>query len=71
MRQKKDRGASLVAEIYGVQAAIRAVRQALDEVADPRLSDAAAYELKYLEAKHAYLFERARLGAYTGKPLLY
>ncbi len=69
MRGKREKEIALVEEIYRVQAAMRAARRDLDVCRNPRLLEAAAYELKYLQAKHAYLFEMARETACTGSKI--
>ena len=50
-------------ELARLRVAIGRARSALEEAGHPRLLEAAAYEMKYLEARRAYLLEQARDGA--------
>jgi hypothetical protein len=47
-------------ELLRVREAIDSACAVLDECRDPRLFEAAAYELKYLRARQDWLFEAAR-----------
>ncbi|MBS7315378.1 MAG: DUF2508 family protein [Clostridiaceae bacterium] len=69
MKRKDESGAALAEELYRVQAAIVSAREALDVCLNPLLLEATAYELKYLQAKQAYLFDLARQNGCTGAKL--
>lgn len=66
MKAQKNRNAALVEEIRRLQEAMEQARARLDGSRDPRLLEAGAYELKYLEARQSWLFALARESACTG-----
>ena len=58
-REQKENSA-LAEEIRRVQEILEDVLARLDRCGDPRLLEAAAWELKYYEAKSDWLYARAR-----------
>jgi len=62
---KKRKQTVTAAELSRVQEAIRAARDAMEAYTSNALLDAAAYELKFYQAKREYLLEAARRAAET------
>jgi len=58
--RKRRKDAALIESIREILSSLAAARSCFRESSDPDLLEAAVYEIKYLQARYAYLIGRAR-----------